>query len=138
MKYKKGKSGNPDGRPSGAKNKRTVIRDALEKVYDDGEDGFWLAVAEKSKEGDTNAVSMIGSRLIPTLKATDTPILLEGLDSGSLVDKAGKIIEHMGTGDVSPSEATSMINAIAALCKVQEIEDLNKRLEALERALKDR
>ena len=138
MKYKKGKSGNPDGRPTGSKNKRTVIRDALEKVYDDGEDGFWLAVAEKSKEGDTNAVSMIGSRLIPTLKATDTPILLEGLDSGSLVDKAGKIIEHMGTGDVSPSEATSMINAIAALCKVQEIEDLSKRLESLERIFKER
>ena len=62
--YKKGVSGNPEGRPKGARNKRSILRDALENVYNDGESGFWLAVAERSKEGDTNAVTMIGSRLI--------------------------------------------------------------------------
>lgn len=136
--YKKGVSGNPEGRPKGARNKRSILRDALENVYSDGEGGFWLTVAERSKEGDTNAVTMIGSRLIPPLKATDTPIQLEGLDDGSLTDKAEKIIGFMGKGDISPSEATSMINAIAALCRVQEIEDLSKRLEVLEQVLKER
>ena len=136
--YKKGQSGNPDGRPAGIKNKRTLLREALDKVYDDGEAGFWLAVAEKSKEGDTHAINKIGSRLIAPLKATDTPVLLEGLDSGSLTDRSGKIVEHMGAGDISPSEATSMIGAIAQLCRVQEIEDLSKRLEMLERVLKKR
>ena len=136
--YQKGESGNPGGRPKGARNKRSILRDALEKVYSDGESGFWLAVTEKSKEGDTNAIAMIGSRLIPPLKATDTPIQLDGLDKGSLTDKAEKIIEFMGKGDISPSQAISMINAIAALCRVQEIEDLSKRLEVLEHVLKER
>ena len=35
--FEKGQSGNPEGRPKGAKNKRTLIRQALEEVYDDGE-----------------------------------------------------------------------------------------------------
>ena len=136
--YQKGESGNLDGRPRGSKNKRTVLREALAQVYENGEAGFWLAVVEKSKEGDASAINMIGSRLIAPLKATDTPVLLEGLDSGSLTDRSGKIVEHMGAGDISPSEATSMIGAIAHLCRVQEIEDLSKRLEMLERVLKKR
>lgn len=136
--YKKGESGNPEGRPNGARNKRSILRDALNNVYSDGESGFWLAVAEKAREGDAHAISMVGSRLIAPLKATDTPIQLEGLDGGSLTEKAGKIISHMGSGDISPSEATSMIHAITGLCRVQEIEDLSKRLEALERVLKKR
>lgn len=136
--YKKGVSGNPEGRPKGARNKRSILRDALDNVYSDGEGGFWLALAERSKEGDANAVTMIGSRLIAPLKATDMPIQLEGLDDGSLTEKAEKIIGFMGKGDISPSEATSMINAITGLCRVQEIEDLSKRLEVLERVLKER
>lgn len=136
--FKKGSSGNPEGRPHGAKNKRTLIRDALNQIYDDGEAGFWLAVAEKAQAGDFNAIGMIGARLVPPLRATDTPVVLEGLDDGSLTEKAEKIIGHMGKGDVSPSEATAMINAIAGLCRVQEVEYLSKRIEALERTLKKR
>ena len=136
--YEKGECGNPDGRPKGAKNKRTLIRDALNKVYDDGEPGFWLAVAEKAKEWDTNAVGMIGARLLPPLRATDGPVHVEGLDSGTLTQKAEKIIGFMGSGDLTPSEAISMINAIAGLCRIQELEDLAKRLGTLERILKSR
>lgn len=138
MAFKKGETGNPDGRPRGAKNKRTLIRDALKKVYPDGESGFWVAVAKRALEGDTTSVSMLGARLIPPLKAEDTSVILAGLNSGNLTEKANKIIGYMGSGDISPSQATTMINAIATLCKVQEIEDLSKRLDALERILRDR
>lgn len=138
MKYEKGESGNPEGRPKGTKNKRTLIREALESVYDNGEAGFWLAVAEKAKDGDQSAVSLLAGRLVAPLKATDTPIVLDGLDSGTLTQKAEKIIGFMGSGDLSPSEAQGMITAITGLCRVQEIEDLNSRLEALERILKER
>lgn len=138
MAFKKGETGNPEGRPRGAKNKRTLIRDALEKVYQNGEAGFWVAVAEKAKGGDTTSVSMLGARLVPPLRAMDNPVILAGLDSGTLTEKADKIISYMGNGDISPSEATTMINAIAALCRVQELEDLSKRLDALERILRER
>lgn len=136
--YRKGQSGNPTGRPQGAKNKRTLIRDALDRVYQDGEAGFWIAVAEKAREGDTAAIGMLGARLVAPLKATDVPVVLEGLEHGTLTEKAERIISFMGQGTISPGEATSMINAIAALCRVHEIEELSKRLEALERILKER
>jgi len=136
--FEKGQSGNPDGRPAGARNKRTLVRDALEQVYDQGEAGFWIAVAEKAKEGDSTAVTMLAARLVPPLKAADSPIALEGLTAGTLSEKANKIVSHMGDGLISPGEATSMLNAIAALCRVTEIEVLATRLASLERILKER
>src|SRR5690606_5805290 len=125
------------GRRPGSKNKRTLLREARETTYDNGEAGMWLALTESAKGGEMQAVSMIAARLTPPLKATDAPIELPGLE-GSLTQKAEKIVEHMGRGEISPSEATGMINAIAGLCRVQEIDDLAKRLEAIERALKER
>lgn len=136
--FEKGLSGNPNGRPVGASNKRTLVRDALDHVYDHGETGFWIAVAEKAKEGDSNAVTLLAARLVPPLRATDSPIMLAGLDTGTLVEKANNIVGHMGAGDISPSEATSMLNAITALCRVTEIEVLASRLANLERILKER
>lgn len=131
-RFKKGETGNPNGRPPGSKNKRTVIREALAKVYDNGEEGFWLAVAEKAKEGDGTAMTMLAARLIAPLRASDATVKLEGLDAGSLVEKAERIVASMGEGELSPSEATAMVNAIATLCRVQETDDLVKRIEALE------
>jgi hypothetical protein len=131
-RYQKGQTGNADGRPVGAKNKRTLIRDALEKVYDGGEGGFWLAVAGKAKEGDSAAISMLGARLVAPLRACDSAVYLEGLDGGSLMDKAEKIVASMGVGAISPSEAAAMVGAIATLCRVQETEELADRIAALE------
>jgi hypothetical protein len=138
MAYKKGESGNPDGRPAGVRNKCTLVREALGQVYENGEAGFWLAMAEKAKEGDSTAVTMLAARLVPPLKASDSPIALSGLATGTLSEKANNIVSHMGDGLISPSEATSMLNAIAALCRVTEIEVLASRLASLERILKER
>ena len=136
--FEKGQSGNPDGRPAGARNKRTLIQEALEKVYDDGEAGFWLAVTQSAKEGDSAAVMMLAARLVPPLKAMDLPIILSGLEYGTLTEKANKIINSMGNGLISPGEATSMVNAITALCRVQEIDAMATRLITIERILKER
>ena len=130
--FEKGQSGNPEGRPKGAKNKRTLLRQALEEVYDDGEAGFWLAVAEKAKEWDQNAVALIAGRLVAPLKAVDAPVILDGLGTGSLTEQASNVLGQMGQGKITPNEATGMINAIAAMCRVEELDELRERVEALE------
>ena len=73
--FKSGKSGNPKGRPKGAKNKETLLQEvlvtnstnlmvkSLEKIV--------KAVIEKANEGDLAAAKMILDRIIPTKKAQD-------------------------------------------------------------------
>lgn len=61
-RFRKGESGNPAGRPKGAKGKRNQIpeeltADALAKL------------AALVAEGDTQAVRMVLDRVIPTLRA---------------------------------------------------------------------
>lgn len=54
-KFKPGKSGNPKGRLAGSKNRRTLLREELEK------DGSALAIAIKAaalEGGDTTAMSL--------------------------------------------------------------------------------
>ncbi|BDA16587.1 hypothetical protein KAM345_005010 [Aeromonas caviae] len=65
-RFRKGESGNPAGRPKGAKGKRNQIpeeltADALAKL------------AALVAEGDTQAVRMVLDRVIPTLRAV-TPL----------------------------------------------------------------
>jgi hypothetical protein len=65
--WKKGQSGNPKGKPPGARNRRTIILEALnlliehvdpvtgEKVKMKAVDAISYAMLEKAKQGDVNA-----------------------------------------------------------------------------------
>jgi hypothetical protein len=58
--WKKGESGNPNGRPKGARNRSTIIRELLETKATDGEEGqvadqLARALIRKASEGDVAA-----------------------------------------------------------------------------------
>ncbi|MCY9822475.1 DUF5681 domain-containing protein [Aeromonas media] len=65
-RFQKGQSGNPAGRPKGAKGKRAQIPDGLTA-------DALTQLATKVAEGDTQAIKMVLDRVIPALKAV-TPI----------------------------------------------------------------
>lgn len=57
-----GVSGNPNGRPKGAKNRSTVIREILALVNETGKDNEYsinMAQVERALNGDTNAYKAI-------------------------------------------------------------------------------
>src|SRR5690554_3865220 len=80
---KSGVAINKAGRPAGSKNKRTIIREALEQSFDDGEHGFWLAVCAQAKAGDLQAAAMLADRLYPKLKPLSDPVRLSESLQGS-------------------------------------------------------
>ena len=53
MTFKTGQSGNPDGRPKGARNRATV---AAERLLDGEADTLTRKAIELAKEGDTTAL----------------------------------------------------------------------------------
>lgn len=52
--------------------------------------------------------------------------------NGTLTEQGLQVIESMGKGDVSPSDAASMLSALASQARVTEIDELVKRVAALE------
>ncbi len=127
MGFKKGESGNPDGRPLGSKDKRTELRALLQPHAED----LVNKVVEKALEGDTTALRLCLDRLIPPYRAGNVSVVLDDIE-GTLTEKGEKIIGAMGSGDITPSDASSMLQALAAQCRVQEIDEMDKRLRALE------
>lgn len=56
----------------------------------------------------------------------------------SLTDTAKAFVKAAASGDVSPEVAAQMVSAIASVARVEEMEQIKDRLEALEKAMKGR
>jgi len=118
-KFKPGESGNPDGRPKGAKDKRTQYRELFEPYADN------LIQKAIDLALDT-CLKMCIDRLVSPFRAKDATVTLDDIE-GTLTEKGEKIINAMGKGELSPSDASSMLSALAAQARIIEIDELGKR-----------
>jgi hypothetical protein len=64
-RFKKGKSGNPSGRPSGSRNRVNL---ALEELLDGEANAIVRKAVEKAKEGDSIALRLCLERILPPRK----------------------------------------------------------------------
>ncbi|MHA6962883.1 DUF5681 domain-containing protein [Zobellella denitrificans] len=135
MAFKPGQSGNPAGRPAGAQNRRTLIREALEQTYPEGERGFWLQLAGQAAEGDAQAAEMIAKRLYPPLKPESLPMPFN-LTGESATEQARAILAAVAAGDIPPEAGKALIDSLAAVVKIAEVDELAERLAVIEDALK--
>jgi hypothetical protein len=127
MTWEKGESGNPAGRPIGVPDKRTAMRALLEPHAED----LVAKVVELAKSGDTTALRICIDRLIPPAKARDDAVSLP-LGNGSLAEKGRSVLEALGNGTISPDIATAILQGIAAQARITEVDEIEKRLAALE------
>ncbi len=127
-KFKPGVSGNPKGRPKGARDKRTELRSLLEPHAKD----LVEKVVELAKGGDTTAIRLCLERLIPPIRAQDQSITLDGMNGG-LTAQGKKIILAMGNGELSPSDASTMLQALASQARLSEVDELERRVSELEK-----
>ncbi len=131
-RFKPGQSGNPGGRPAGS-GWIGKARKALEQEWDgvDGQDGIKSILVKKAREGDMAAIRIIAERVCPPIRATEpaTPITLP---EGSLTDRANGVLRGLGSGELSAGQASQLMQALGALAKVIETDELARRIEALE------
>jgi hypothetical protein len=128
MKFKKGKSGNPKGRPKGLPDKRTALRALLEPH---AEELIRVAV-ERALEGDTAALRLCLERLIPPVRSTDEAVSIEL--KGTMTERGQAIIDAMSAGQITPSQTAEMLAGLATQARLIEASDLEKRIAALEQA----
>ncbi len=128
-KFKPGQSGNPKGKPKGAKDKRTAYRE----LFENESEGLIKKAIELAKGGDTTCLKMCIDRIVSPYRSRDQKVQLDDL-TGTLTEKGEKIIIAMGNGELSPSDASSMLQALASQVRIIELDDIEERLKKLEQA----
>jgi len=126
---------NKIGRPQGSKNKRTLVREALQEIYPDGEAGFWLSIATMAKRGDMQAATMLADRLYPKLKPQSPTVVLTEPLEGSPANMARQLIQLAGNGELSTSQTQELLSALADVVRIIEASELEARLLNLEKSL---
>jgi ribosomal protein L17 len=136
MVFKPGKSGNPSGKPKGARNKTTV---AMEKLLDDDAATITSKAIELAKNGDLTALRLCLERIIPPRK--DRPVNFDMPEiktpSDALV-AATAIMRAVAGGDLTPSEAAELSKTIDSFVRVAETADLAERIKRLEQVADNR
>ncbi|HEX2243372.1 MAG TPA: DUF5681 domain-containing protein [Gammaproteobacteria bacterium] len=130
MPYKKGQSGNPSGRPRGISDKRTALRELLAPHAQ----ALIEKTVELAKGGDTTALRLCLERIMAPIRARDDAVVIEQVGN-TLTERSQAIVNASLTGQISPSEASTLMQALATQARVIESEELAARIEALEEKL---
>jgi len=132
MAFIKGKSGNPAGKPTGCTDKRTALRSLLvphaEKLI--------RKVVDLALSGDTTALRICIDRLVSPLRASDNAIRIDGF-VGSPAAMAAQVLKNLADGTLTPDQATSVMQSLSAQVRILEVDDLARRVAALEQNKKE-
>ena len=126
MQFTKVASGNPAGRPRGIKDKRHRFNEAIESMIPD----VLESVFQKAVAGDMTAAKILLDRSLPTKRPEQERVQISIKENTAL--NARDVLQGVYAGEVSPDVGASLLNAITGVLKAVEVEDLAKRIEALE------
>ena len=130
--FKPGQSGNPAGKPKGAKNKATVLAQSL---FEGEAETLIRKIIELAKDGDMQALRVCIDRLCPPIKAQSATVQVDIPETESITDLAKAFIKAAAEGRLPPDVAAQLVSAVGTLARVVEIDQLKERLAALESAV---
>ena len=128
-RWKAGTSGNAAGRPKGSGEVgklRASIAARLPQLLD--------AMMTRALEGDVAAAKLLMERTLPALKPTEQSISLALPEGGTLTSKAAAVMAAACAGSVEVGQAVALLNALGVMAKIQEVDFLTARVQALEDA----
>ncbi len=130
MPFKPGQSGNPNGRPRGQTDKRRTLRQLIEAEAP----ALVQTAIDLAKDGDVAALRLLLERSLQPYKATLPMVMLPALrQAKTLTCKAHAVLDATADGKLSPDIGVSMLASLAHVSKVIEIDELVRRVEALEK-----
>jgi hypothetical protein len=126
--WKPKQSGNAKGRPRNAVAAAAKLRD---KIGDDI-DEVLNNVIEQAKAGDLAACRLLIDRVLPAIKAIESPVELVMPQGAGLVAKGEAVLDAVSIGQIAPSQAAQILGGLGALAKLVETQELMTRIDALE------
>lgn len=110
--FQRGASGNPAGRPPGARNRGTLL---LAAISDGDLHAIREKVVEMAKAGDLVAAKLIFDRVVPVPRARTVTLALPSMKSGSGREKARAltaVLEAVAAGEIEPGEAAIIADLV--------------------------
>jgi hypothetical protein len=127
--WKPGQSGNPNGRPPGTSEigrLRAAISKSLPEII--------KQLVEKARAGDTQAARLLLERVLPPVKAVESAVIIELAPGASLTEQGESIMQAVANGLLAPGQAGALLTGLGSIARLKEVDELTKRLEALEKA----
>jgi len=131
MQFQKGESGNPAGRPRGARNQTTIL---LQNLLEDDGEALARKAIDLAKGGDLVALRMCMDRLMPARKHEPLAFELPRLDTAAdTVTAAATIVAAVAAGELTPSEAADIAKVVDIYVRALATQGFEERLAKLER-----
>ncbi|TXN36553.1 hypothetical protein FV232_21445 [Methylobacterium sp. WL30] len=131
--FEQGQSGNPAGRPKGARHRTTL---AMEALLEGEAETLTRKAIELACEGDTVALRLCLDHLAPVRKDRHVIFDLPAIETTADLPKATHaLLQAIAAGELTPSEAADIGKAVDAHVRAIEVTDLHQRLARLEEGM---
>lgn len=128
--FPKGRSGNPSGRPIGARNRATIVAEALMDA--DAPEIARVAI-KKAKSGDPVCIRICMDRIIPPRRDRAVQFDLPNFETAAdAVGGMAHILEAVARGEITPSEGETISRLVTAWIQSLQVADFEQRLAKLE------
>ncbi len=127
-KFEKGTSGNPKGRTPAHLTAAKVRKDLADDLPD-----ILAKLIELAKQGDIQAIKLILDRVCPPIKPQALPISLPVVES--LAGQGNEIIRATMQGQIPPDIGSQLITALSNQGKLIELQEMQERLQRIEKQL---
>ncbi|WP_460452613.1 DUF5681 domain-containing protein [Alsobacter sp. SYSU BS001988] len=128
--FQPGQSGNPNGKPKGARNATTL---AMEALLEGEAEALARKAVDLALAGDVTALRLCMDRLCPTRKDRTVAFHLPEIASAADAKHAASaILDAVAAGDLTPLEAADVVKVLETYTKILEATELEERLARLE------
>lgn len=125
-RWKAGESGNPAGRKPGTGEVAKIRAAIADRVPE-----LLAKLMAQALEGDTSAARLLLERAVAPLKAAEQPQALT-LPNGTLTEQGRAVLASVAAGELAPGQGAALLGALGTLARVVEVDELARRIEALE------
>lgn len=125
-RWQPGTSGNPAGRPRGSgevAKLRAAIAEHVPEILEQ--------MVEAAKAGDVQAARLLLERVLPPVKAVEAAQAVD-IPGETMSEQGRAILTAVAAGELAPSQGATLISALGSLARVVEVDELLRRIEALE------
>jgi Family of unknown function (DUF5681) len=129
--FVRGRSGNPDGRPAGARNRKTL---AAAILLEGEAEALTRKAVELALAGDPTALRLCLERIVPPCRERAVKFALPSIESAADIAPAMKAVTAaLADGMITPGEGEAIARIVDTFVRAIETSDFERRLNALER-----